>query len=277
MATQEHERHVAMGLARRAYLYGVYRVVFGGGLDPESVSRVFSRETVQALREVEDVLRAEDCTYLASKELTSFRIAVLDCVRENIACVEKMMAHAHGGDFIESLVDGHGTLFRIPGDSYVKPWESPYVGTKTMMFQESTLDVRRRYHEAGLKLSTERHFPDDHIASIIGYEARMSERAYAAYADGDDARVRSELDAQRGMLEAHVLTWIDSFAEDVAKKDASGVFAAFALGMDAFSRTDEEFCLRLQADLADAGNGGAADDGGNVFASDQNDSVASDA
>lgn len=249
MAAQEHEQRIAMGLARRAYLYGVYRVVFGGGLDAEGVSGVFSQETAAALQGIEEDLGAKEFACLASKELTAIRISVVDCIRENIACVEKTMGRGRDERFAESLVDGHAMLFRVPSDSYVKPWESPYVGTKAMMFQESTLDVRRRYHEAGFKLTAERHFPDDHIGAIMDYEARMSSRVYEAYADGRDAEARALLASQRSMLEAHVFTWIDGFVEEVAKKDGSAIFAAFAFGMDAFCRFDAEFCRDLEADF----------------------------
>lgn len=269
MAAQEHERHVAMGLARRAYLYGVYRVVFGGGLDAKGVPGVFSRETVAALHEVEEALEDKEFACLASKELTSIRISAIDCIRENIACVEKTMDRARDERFAERLIDGHTMLFRVPGDSYVKPWESPYVGTKAMMFQESTLDVRRRYHEAGFKLTAERHFPDDHIGAILDYEARLSSRAYEAYADGEDAEVRTLLASQRSMLEAHVFTWLDDFVEEVAKKDGSAIFAAFAFGLNAFCRFDADLCRGLEADFASGADGVAPADQGDGLPRDE--------
>lgn len=262
MATQEHEQQRAMDLARRAYLYGAYHVVFGGGLDAASVPRVFSQETADMLYAVEAALHGEGCAHLASEELTSLQITVRDGVLENIACLEKTMRRSEDRGYAEALADGYANLFRVPGASYVRPWESPYIGKMGMIFQESTLDVRRRYHEAGFKLSTDSHFPDDHIAALLDYEARMSERAYAAYADGDDATARSVLDLQLEMLERHVLTWIDAFAEDVARKDASGVFAAFSFGLDAFLRVDEIFCRSLFDDLENEDDDAADGEGG---------------
>ena len=77
---------------------------------------------------------------------------------------------------IEALASDYAKLFQVPGASYVHPWESPYVGKESMVFQESTLDVRSFYHEAGFKLRAEKHFPDDHIAAMMDYLGRTSAR-----------------------------------------------------------------------------------------------------
>ncbi len=100
----------------------------------------------------------------------------------------------------------------MPGAYYVHPWESPYVGKESMVFQESTLDVRSFYHAAGFKLRAEKRFPDDHIAATMDYLGRSSQRAYEAFADGRDDEARRTLAAQGQFVDRHLLKWVDQFA-----------------------------------------------------------------
>ena len=117
------------------------------------------------------------------------------------------------------------------------------------MFQESTLDVRAFYHDAGFKLQSEKHFPDDHIAAMMDYMGRLGQRAYDAFADGDDDAVRTTLATQLLFVEKHLLNWVDSFAVRVRENDGRGVYAALAEGMAAFVRLDYDVAGEIDTEL----------------------------
>ena len=115
------------------------------------------------------------------------------------------------------------------------------MGKEKLLFQESTLDVRSYYYDAGFKLQAERRSPDDHVAARMDYLGRMSGRAFEAYADGDDDQVRRILETQRDFLSKHVLTWIGDLVAQTVEKDERAYYAAFAVAMDAFVRFDDWF------------------------------------
>lgn len=225
-----------MALARRTYLYSLMHVVFGGALTRESAQAVLSAQTLEAL---DAVVPLEADGHSLRERLYELR-----------ACVEKTQGKAADEAFLESLRSDFTRLFQVPGDAYVHPWESPYVGKEAVLFQESTLDVRASYHEAGFKLQGERHFPDDHIAAMMDFLGRMSQRAYEAYADGRDAQAAKVLRAQRRFLQKHVLTWVDVFAEKVGEHDAHAFYGAFAGGMAALSHIDCEYAAQLADELS---------------------------
>lgn len=262
MSSCEHQQEVALALAHRAYLYSLMHVVFGGEPTPEGVVRVFSDQTSEVLDALERQIALPCFAEVAARELAQSGRSLQECVKEVRACVAKTRDRLCGDraadaeSLAEQLAAGmrsdFAKLFQVPGDAYVHPWESPYVGKESMLFQESTLDVRSFYHDAGLKLQAEKHFPDDHIAAMMDYLGRMSQRAYDAYADGLDAEAAQILETQRVFVEKHVLSWVDAFAGKVVENDAHAYYGALAGAMAAFARLDAAVAARIGAELEEA-------------------------
>ena len=244
MTNHDREEQIAMILAKRAYLYSLFHAVFGGEPALESMERIYNDQTIDMLK----TLRAEVSTCedgaLAALRLGEAGPRLDEAADAALACAE-MIKRSMGEQLEDELKSDFVRLFVVPGASYVHLWESPYVGKEGMVFQESTLDVRSYYHAAGYKLQAEKHFPDDHIAAMMDYLGRMAQRAYEAYADGNDAAVAEALAVQRRFVESHVLTWVDDFAAKVAQLDGRGCYAALAYGMAAFARFDFERSARL--------------------------------
>ena len=66
----------------------------------------------------------------------------------------------------------------------------------------------------------------------------MGSRAYEAYADGRDSECWKALQDSKAFLEAHVLTWVNAFAQKVIERDARGLYAAFAQGIVMVAHVD---------------------------------------
>ena len=49
MDSKDEEKRIAMTLAHRAYLYGAFHVVFGGGVHEASAAQLFGENTAGAL------------------------------------------------------------------------------------------------------------------------------------------------------------------------------------------------------------------------------------
>lgn len=264
MADYEREREIGMQLARRAYAYSLLHVVFGGEPTAETVAQMFGEQARESLPTFGRADRVNCADRAAGAAHAGCVERVERDTRDGFTDRADRAAHANlansavpadcgrssdGLDvsdpvLVEALRSDYAKLFLVPGDAYVHPWESPYVGKESMLFQESTLDVRSFYHEAGFKLQAEKHFPDDHIAAMMDFMGRLSQSAYEAFADGDDAEVTRVLGVQRSFAEKHLLTWVDAFAEKVAENDAHACYAAFAADTAAFVRLD---CARAES------------------------------
>ena len=232
MSNHEREAAVGMALARRAYLYSLFHVVFGGEPTEETLERLFGAESLDGL----------------SAALSDDADGALDAFARKLSRVREDFDDDKAAT-ASSLRSDYTALFEIPGAAYAHPWESSYIGDGKMVFQESTLDVRSFYHEAGFKLQAEKRFPDDHIAAMMDYLGRTGQRAYDAFADGLDADAARELARARRFIESHVLTWVDAFAEAVAEHDARGFYASAAQAMASFSRADAARAEELARDI----------------------------
>lgn len=253
MSNCERERAVAMVLARRAYRYSLLHVVFGSRPSTESVSKTFGEEGASLFGFVQETFADKDYVGIAERLVGLSRRSFDACVVGALGCIKRGASALDDPGCAEELAcalrSDYDKLFQVPGDRYVHPWESPYTSKDSMVFQESTLDVRSFYHDAGFKLQAEKHFPDDHIAAMMDYMGRMGDRAYEAYADGRDDEVLRTLATQRRFANQHILTWVDQFADKVMRNDAHGYYGAFAGGMAAFAFLDAAMIERLEKEL----------------------------
>ncbi|MDO4854538.1 MAG: molecular chaperone TorD family protein [Coriobacteriia bacterium] len=203
MSNQENESKIALALAHRAYRYTLLHLVFGAEPNANLMSKAFSPESREAFAETEPL-----ASYLNE--------------------------HADESDSAAFLADAgknYRALFYAMGDANVVAWESPYLDDNGMLFQESTLDVREFYHQAGLKLQAEKQFPDDHIGAMMDFLAHLSIKTYEFFANGEDDKASELIATQRSFIEKHLLHWLGKFSNQVAEKDKQGFYVAFAQGM----------------------------------------------
>ncbi len=200
MTNHEHEAQIALTLAHRTYRYTLFHLIFGAEPNTEIISKMFSSETQASFADIEPL----------------------------ISYIKENSDKANDPSFIEGIEASYRALFYAMGEQSVCAWESPYLDENGMLFQESTLDVRKYYHEAGLKLQAEKQFPDDHIAAIMDYLAHQSALTYERFADGLDADVLELSKIQRSFIEKHLLTWVSKFAEQVTANDSHGIYAVYA-------------------------------------------------
>lgn len=240
MPDQQLESRIGMDLARRAYLYDLLHSVFGGDCSPDFVAKLFGPQAREMFSCEATALSGGDLALDGERVLAKMDRSLDGCAREVLACYDghRDLTSDAVAALASEMEGDYAKLFQIPGDCYVHMWESPYVGTEQTLFQCSTLDVRAAYHAAGLKLQAEKQFPDDHIAAMLGYLSCMGSRAYEAYADGCDSECRKALLGSKAFLEAHVLTWVNAFAQKVIERDARGLYAAFAQGIVMVARVD---------------------------------------
>ncbi len=235
MANLEREGEIGMLLAQRAYFYSLMHVVFGSEPAADTVAQMFSERTLGVL----EACASESECCLPDGVLSAS--SALDTIRAAAGKDVDALTAALNSDYT--------MLFLVPGPSHVRMWESPYTGKEGMVFQESTLDVRNRYHAAGFKLQAEKKFPDDHIAAMMDFMGRLGQRAYDAFADGCDEEAEKALVMQREFIDLHILTWVDDFASAVALKDGDGVYAAFSALIAAFARRDRAEIEQIAAEL----------------------------
>jgi TorA maturation chaperone TorD len=187
-------------LGARAFAYHAMHAIFG--VEPTEEARgVLSGETMGDLAQV-------------------FADGGLPRAAESFRVLQEAAKHACDP---EELGDAYMHLLVGPGALPSSPWESTYLSNERVLFQESTLDVRRAYAAQGLIPQGYPHVADDHIAIECDFLGKLGDRMAEALADGDAASLRAATLASKDFLEAHLGTWAGDFARGVsAAAESSG-------------------------------------------------------
>jgi TorA maturation chaperone TorD len=114
---------------------------------------------------------------------------------------------------------------RIP----VAPWESVYLNTDNLLFQEQTLGVRSWYNAYGLEITNKYKEPDDHIGLELAFLAHLANLSLNTLKEGDESKFEEMLSAQRRFLSAHPLRWIPTWCNLVEKHAHTDFYRGVAL------------------------------------------------
>lgn len=200
----EKQNEIAILLTNRTYLYRLFQNTFGAEPSAELVRALTNEHTLEALKlpvtkECQGILQ-----YLpALKEMGNW------CLDDK----DKVLA---------SLTTEYTRLFLGPTKLPAPPWESVYVSKEPLLFQESTLTVRRSYLKHGFIPQNYPHEADDHLALELDFMASLSGLAHNALEQSDFDKVTDAMEDQKAFLEDHLLKWIPQFA---AKLNASDTYA----------------------------------------------------
>jgi len=228
-------------LANRAYLFRVFHIIFGAEPSEDELKTLSDQATLNAFEYLKDQVQNDQRVTLTDDQEDAVDSSATEILTHTLEHFVALGAKIGDAEYIDSLKSAYTRLFLVPGESYVYPWESPYVGTTAVIFTQSTLDVRKRFRAEGFVAQEYHHFPEDHIAMMLDFLAHLSNRAFDAFGDGDDEEFVLILDAQKQFISLHLTNWLHSFQEDLDKKDGSGIYSQFTRALRVFLKFDELF------------------------------------
>lgn len=113
-------------------------------------------------------------------------------------------------DIIESARCDYMHLLVGIGDPLAAPWESVYESRERSIFQASTLDVRRWYHNYGLQSKLQYHEPDDHIGIILEFICHTIKHHIPSAVPQADPDTQ---DCLSSFIQEHFLSWAEDWNE----------------------------------------------------------------
>lgn len=120
-------------------------------------------------------------------------------------------------------------LFFGPGRVLAPLWESVYFTEERLVFQESTLDVRRWYQQFKLEPENLNKEPDDHIALEMVFIAHLANLGAQALKMGDEKECEKLLQAQREFINEHLLKWATVWCQQVFDHAQTDFYRGIAL------------------------------------------------
>jgi TorA maturation chaperone TorD len=160
-----------------------------------------------------------ECYYLPTPEL---RGKLKDLEQQMTSfCTEPMLYIKEMYEYIERLDDldvlslDFSRLFLGPYKTHAPPYGSVYLDGERQIMGKSTLDVRNKYREAGLDISTDFRDPPDHIAAELEFMYFLIFKEIQALENFDVDTTTAYLEKQRVFLDEHLGAWVFDFAESI--------------------------------------------------------------
>lgn len=141
----------------------------------------------------------------------------------------------------ESLTREFNRLFIGPGRVPASLYESVYRSPSRLLMQESTVEVRRAYLEAGLVMQRLGSVPDDHLGAELEFMYYLSARAAAEAAHSRWEEADRYLTLGLAFLKGHLLSWVGEFSEDVLQATEDQFFRGLVMLLVEFLSEDLEF------------------------------------
>lgn len=192
--TNQHEA-ISILLTGRCYLYPLLQAVFGREPDAALLDAVTGEYT----RDVLDLFSVEEGGALAG------HLALFATLRHE--------GEVDLAGLLDRLCDEYTRLLIGPGKVPAPPWESVYLSKDRLLFQESTLKVRRAYQAYGLLPAEYPRVADDHLAMELGFMAHLARISEERFDADDTQGFVQVLTDQKAFLDDHLLKWIGTFAE----------------------------------------------------------------
>lgn len=193
------DKALETALRAREHAYAWFHLALGEHPAPESLKWLASDESREVLALFERAGQPAYTELLANvgQDLATFR--------------------ERPGDALERLGRDYTRLFIGPETLPLKHWESVFRKNDAVLFQESTLEVRKAYLSEEVLPSEYPHVADDHVAIELDFMAYLAHGVCDSLrACNVEAAVR-QLEKSRCFLEEHLLKWIPKYAQGAAR------------------------------------------------------------
>ena len=163
-----------------------------------------------------------ECYYLPTQELKGtlkdLEQQLSDVCPEAMLYIKKMYEEVKGSDDLDIVSLDFSRLFLGPYKMHAPPFGSVYLDRERQIMGESTLEVRNKYREAGLDISSDFRNPPDHIAAELEFMYFLILKEIEAIRNSDIETTLSFIEKQRAFLREHLGAWVFGFTDTIEEK-----------------------------------------------------------
>lgn len=142
--------------------------------------------------------------------------------------LRRLQASTRQGKFLTRLRPEHTRLFVGPYSLPSPPYESVHREPEPVVMGDSTLDVLKRYEEAGFRLASSFKDLPDHVAVELQFMALLCIEEAQAWEREDPPSALTFLHQEEGFLREHLTRWVPSFCERVLSSTECSFYQAMA-------------------------------------------------
>ncbi len=185
-----------------------------------------------------------ECFHLPDKALS----AILNNLEKHLGALgSEAFSHVvlsrheyQGASDLEKLRVDFAKLFVGPYHLLAPPYGSIYLEGDHKVMENSTVDVRERYREAGLDISENFKDAPDHIAAELEFMYVLIFKEIEAIHSDTLEAVYEQLLRQKLFLQDHLGIWVAEFVENVKRHAETDFYRNLAIAMQIFVAGDLE-------------------------------------
>lgn len=144
------------------------------------------------------------------------------------------------------------SLFKVPGDRYLRPYESVFVdkseimgGVNGILIGESCGKVKKMYDDAGYIPPVDMMELPDYIGCELGFMSYLTSQEREALVKGDSVFAKILRPMQENFLAEHLNRWLHLLVEEAVKKEAHPFYGLL------FSMAERLVAMDLEGFLPD--------------------------
>jgi TorA maturation chaperone TorD len=177
-------------LREELYLYNLLRQVF---------LKEPTRELIEDLSEVDTPDETDDDIEAGLK------LIIMSC-KNNTERINS---------WLEDLAIEYARLFIGPQSPPAVPYASFYLSESHSLMTDETIDVRKRYLEAGMAVKNLYSIPDDHIGIELEFVYYLTQKIIELFEQGQREDASRLFEIRSDFLSDHMALWLPRFADKV--------------------------------------------------------------
>jgi TorA maturation chaperone TorD len=179
-----------------------------------------------------------ECYYLPTPELIGklkdLEQQMAGVCTEAMLYIKKMYAEVKRLDDPDALSLDFSRLFLGPYKMHAPPYGSVYLDGERQIMGKSTQEVRNKYREAGLDISSDFRDPPDHIAAELEFMYFLIFKEIQALENSDVDTTIDYLEKQRVFLNEHLGPWVFDFADSIEEEAETDFYKNLARATKTF-------------------------------------------
>lgn len=131
--------------------------------------------------------------------------------------------------WLEELAGESTRVFIGPLKPLVVPYASFYLSESRQLMTDETIEVRRRYLDAGMAIKELYKVPDDHIGIELEFLYYLASESASLLQQGRHAEATTFQVMKTDFISSHMALWVPRFAEQLAATTHEDFFKGAAL------------------------------------------------
>ncbi|MBE6466485.1 molecular chaperone [Denitrobacterium detoxificans] len=149
----------------------------------------------------------------------------------------------------EELAVDYAHMFYAAGsakhESRAVPYESVFTSAEGLLMQEARDQVLRYMLNEHVEPNPSLHVPEDHIAFMFDFMARLCMRCSEALNENDLTEAQRLINVQQSFHSEHIANWIDQLCDAIERCGRTTFYKGFSMITRGFAHIDSELIDEL--------------------------------